>query len=79
MINQRYTFNIKKSRKDARDYIYMPSHIDSPARTSELDYRQQLQPIRDQGSQGSCYAQTVACVKEWQEKMDNGFGQTGLG
>ena len=30
-------------------------------------------PARDQGSQGSCYAQSAACAKEWQEKQDYGF------
>ena len=35
-----------------------------------LDLRKDLQPIRDQGSQGTCYAQSAACAKEWQEKKD---------
>ena len=27
-------------------------------------------PVRNQGSQGTCYAQSAACMKEWQEKKD---------
>ena len=38
-----------------------------------LDLRLQLPPVRDQGSQGTCAAQTAACMKEWQEKRDYGF------
>ena len=36
-----------------------------------LDLRNNLPPIRDQGDQGSCAAQSAACMKEFQEKLDN--------
>ena len=36
-----------------------------------LDLRPKLTKIRNQGEQGSCLAQTVACMKEFQELMDN--------
>lgn len=32
-------------------------------------------PVRNQGSQGTCYAQSVACMKEWQEKRNYGFDE----
>ena len=34
----------------------------------KLDLRSNLQGVRDQGSQGTCVAQSIACMKEWQEK-----------
>lgn len=40
-----------------------------------LDLRSDLQKIRDQGSQGTCAAQTAACMKEFQEKKDIGLNQ----
>lgn len=38
-----------------------------------VDLRDDLPPIRDQGQQGTCAAQTAACMKEWQEKKDYNF------
>lgn len=38
-----------------------------------LDLRNTLEPIRNQGSQGTCAAQTAACMKEWQETVDYNF------
>jgi len=67
-----YKSNITWSPYDNRDYIYQSSNIEYP---EELDYRNDLQPIRDQGNQGSCFAQSVACVKEWQEKKDYNLNQ----
>lgn len=67
-----YKFNIVKSPKDRRDYILKNSNLSLP---DSLDYRDELQPIRNQGSQGTCYAQATACMKEWQEKKDNGFDE----
>lgn len=59
--------NAKKSKKDDRDIIF-----DNLCRTNNIldkcDYTNQLLPVRDQGEQGTCYAQSAACVKEWQEK-----------
>ena len=66
-----YVCNIYRSPHDYRDYEYLGDIMTvSP---DILDYRKDLQPIRDQGGQGTCYAQSVACVKEWQEKKDYGF------
>lgn len=39
-----------------------------------LSYRDQMLPIRNQGAkQGSCVAQTAACMKEWQFNRDEGY------
>jgi len=67
-----YICNFKKSLPDARDYMFTSNNLEMP---NTLDYRNELQPIRDQGSQGTCYAQATACMKEWQEKKDNGFDE----
>ena len=65
-----YVCNIKKSSIDNRDYIYIGSILNLP---EILDYRDNLTKIRDQGAQGTCFAHTAACVKEWQERKNNNF------
>ena len=61
--------NAKKSKKDERDIIF-----DNLFKTTDIvdkcDYTNHLLPIRNQGEQGTCYAQSAACVKEWQEKKN---------
>lgn len=66
-----YPLNTKPSPLDSRDWV-----AETIFRTREeillpdtLDLRPKLQPIRDQGNQGTCAAQTAACMKEWQEKI----------
>ena len=70
-----YICNIKKSPIDHRDYIFIGNNNNKEKLPEELDYTSDLQPIRNQGKQGSCYAQCVACVKEWQENRDYGFNE----
>ena len=70
--NFKYICNVKKSPRDKRDFILKTSNKKIP---EELDLRIDLQPIRNQGKQGTCYAQATACMKEWQEKKDNGFNE----
>ena len=65
----KYICNLKKSLPDDRDYIFNSNNTIPIT----LDYRQDLMPIRNQGSQGTCYAQATACMKEWQERKDNNF------
>ena len=36
-----------------------------------LDLTPKLPMVRNQGSQGSCAAQSAACMKEYQENVDN--------
>jgi C1A family cysteine protease len=64
--------NALPSPLDERDYIaesIYPSkkQLKLP---KTLDLRKDLQPIRNQGSQGTCAAQVGSCIKEWQEKKD---------
>ena len=64
-------YNAKKSIKDERDFIYEDfikfNYNELPL---VVDYRNELQPVRNQGDQGTCYAQSAACMKEWQEYQD---------
>ena len=64
----KYICSIKKSPYDGRDYIYKNINGSIP---KILDYRNELFSVRNQGNQGSCYAHSVACMKEWQERKDN--------
>ena len=65
-----YKFNLERSPIDPRDFMLesvYPVQVDLPI---EWDLRKGMQPIRDQGAQGSCSAQSAAAMKEWQEKVD---------
>lgn len=73
MSQTEYICNLKKSPKDNRDFIFSSNRITTLPNV--LDFRSELQPIRDQGKQGTCYAQSAACMKEWQEKKDNEFDE----
>ena len=64
--------NVIKSPYDKRDLIYN-SNNDKISNT--LDYRKFLLPVRNQGRQGTCYAQSVACMKEWQEFYNYGLNE----
>jgi len=67
--------NVYKSPLDNRDIIYDISLSNNIDKTIiALDLRNKLFPIRNQGSQGTCYAQAAACMKELQEK--NNYGLT---
>ncbi len=68
-----FIFNAKQPTQDNRDYIFENVRIASYGTNNTCDYRNELLPVRNQGSQGTCYAQTAACVKEWQEKKREYF------
>ena len=73
---QNIILNVKSSPKDDRDWIYdkLITNIESEIKNI-LDLRDDLHPVRNQGSQGTCYAQSAACMKEWQEKKDYGLNE----
>ena len=74
MEEKRYLLNVCKSPVDTRDWkasAIFPT-IDLPP---SIDYRPMLQPIRDQGNQGSCAAMAGAAMKECQEYMDSGLDE----
>jgi hypothetical protein len=70
-----FILNVLKSPVDQRDFIFTASASDltSNSLPDTLDYTNELLPVRDQGSQGTCYAQSACCMKEWQESRDYGL------
>ena len=68
-----FALNARQPTQDDRDYVYENICTVSYSTNNLCDYRDQLMPVRNQGAQGTCYAQTAACVKEWQEKNDSYF------
>jgi len=63
-------FTVKQSPTDNRDWIYSATTVNVPL---EYDLRNLLQPIRNQGLHGSCFAMSACCMKEEQEKEDYNF------
>jgi len=70
-----YKFNLKKSETDHRDFMVESIFPDDVTLPEVYDLRPQMQPIRDQGQEGSCSAQTAAAMKEWQELVDVKFNE----
>lgn len=71
-----YKLNLTPSPEDNRDFIFKSQDIyNTETFPEELDLRDELMPVRDQGSQGTCYAQSAACMKEWHEKHNYGFDE----
>lgn len=73
----KFISGVIKDDHNPRDYQYA-SLLASNARDviafpKVLDLRNDLQPIRNQGSRGTCAAFASACVKEWQEHADSGY------
>ncbi|MCK9446474.1 C1 family peptidase [bacterium] len=68
-----YICNLQPSPLDSRDIMLESVYPDNVQLPEILDLRNQLTPIRDQGSQGTCSAQTAACIKEWQENVNIHF------
>ena len=72
--NQQQENNFKltaePSPSDSRDFIYENTEKISSTEAT-VDYRDELLPIRNQGSSGTCVGQSGACMKEWQEIHDN--------
>lgn len=74
--NMNKVFNVKKSSRDERDYILEILVGANNLKSATIcDYRKDLLKVRDQGEQGTCYAQSAACMKEWQEKKDYGLNE----
>ena len=66
-------FDVIQSPLDKRDWYFKFQEKDRNQLPKTLDYRENLLPVRNQGTEGSCYAQAAACMKEWQEKNDKGL------
>lgn len=64
------------SPHDSRDWLY-DNYLNQNnySLPNVLDYRTELLPVRNQENQGSCFAMSVACMKEYQEKQDYGLNE----
>ena len=58
------------SPRDDRDWIAESIYPTETVFPKKLDLRNDLRDVRNQGSAGTCAAQSAACMKEWQEKQD---------
>jgi len=66
-----FLLNLEESPEDLRDW-HVSSFLTSD-NPSESYLCPNLLPARNQGKQGTCAAQTAACMKEWQENRDYGY------
>jgi len=73
--NISYDFSTTPSPLDNRDFLLESIYPEAVKLPDVLDLRPELKPIKDQGQQGTCSAQTAACMKEWQEKKDVGLNE----
>lgn len=72
---RKYLFNLERSLMDSRDLMVESIYPYRVVLPEVWDLRNQMQPIRDQGQQGTCSAQTAGAIKEWQEKNDIEFNE----
>tara|TARA_B100001063_G_scaffold246858_1_gene288114 strand:- start:5144 stop:6031 length:888 start_codon:yes stop_codon:yes gene_type:complete len=72
-----HILNLKQSPNDERDYVFRKQLVKQTDTIypDNLDLRKDLMPVRNQGSQGTCYAQSAACMKEWQEKKEKNINE----
>lgn len=68
----RFKLNLLRSEDDPRDWraenIYAAGEL-----PETFSVKKQLGPIRNQGSFGTCAAQTAVCMKEYQEYKEDGL------
>jgi len=70
---KKYDFSFEKSPEDNRDWILEKIFNQTKDITAELDLRDSMLPVRDQGNQGSCGALASSAMKEYQERIDIGL------
>lgn len=68
-----FVSNTVRSPLDERDYILEAIQYTKIKLPKTLDYRNMLKDVRHQGIQGSCAAQSAACMKEVQERKQINF------
>lgn len=72
-MDRKYKLDLIPSQIDCRDYTADSIYYKTVKLPEVLDYRRDLPPVRDQGTQGSCSAMTAAAIKEWHELKELGF------
>jgi len=71
-MDNRPIVNIVESPQDSRDYKACVLYTNTKY-PKKYSIRDKLNPVRNQGFQGTCAAHTAACMKEYQELIDNKF------
>lgn len=71
-----YTLNYRKDLYDKRDYKFKDLLATLPSEEREsmsynVDWTNQMTPVKHQGSLGSCVAFALTAVKEWQEQKEH--------
>ncbi len=66
----RFLLNLERSPIDKRDFVAESIYSEDIAVPKSLDLRPYLQPITNQGSQGTCSAQVAACMQEFQARKE---------
>jgi C1A family cysteine protease len=69
---EKYKLNLEPSPIDGRDMLLETIYTEQVVLPEIWDLRGEMQPVRDQGEQGTCSAQTASAMKEWQEFKDIG-------
>ena len=70
-VTNEYLCNAVKLPFDSRDWIFTNKDISSLPKI--IDHRPLLQPVRNQGKYGTCFAMSSCCMKEFQERKDYNF------
>jgi C1A family cysteine protease len=73
MLMTNYKFNLRRSPVDERDFLLSTVYPADVTLPEVYDLRPEMPAVRDQGTQGTCSAQTAAAMKDWQERVDVGF------
>ena len=73
MLMTNYKFNLQRSPVDERDFLLSTVYPADVTLPEVYDLRPEMPAVRDQGTQGTCSAQTAAAMKDWQERVDVGF------
>lgn len=72
-----FLLNQRPSPIDQRDFVAEAIYSDDVAIPKTLDLRPFLQPVINQGSQGTCSAQVAACMQEYQSYIEPGVNLRG--
>ncbi len=70
---KKYKFDLIPSQLDERDYQVEAIYHTPISLPPSFNYLDEMNPPRDQGTQGSCSAMTAAAIKEWQERKELGY------
>lgn len=72
--HNKYLINALPSGYSEKDYLASDlTRLNRNILPKEYDVRSSLPAVRNQGNQGSCVAQSLACIKEYHENKDVGF------